>query len=319
VAPVRWAMLGAGWIAHRALTSAFRDARNANLDVIAARDRDRAQQLMPLRYASNNYQDVVEDPEVDAIYIALDNGSHAEWIEAGLACGKTVVCEKPLTPTGHSTTRLIALAEDCGGTLIEALWNLWHPRTQRAMNLVRDGLIGEVTGVTGTFTFLGVPENNYRLNAARGGGALLDVGCYPLTAAAWATQGASMELKSAVIETAGSPVDMTSEATFESSGSNIRVRASFMEPENQSLVIEGSEGTLVWSGEDAFTSYQQPSSLKIIGSTSTYEEHFPPVDSYRIMIEQISQKIQGDEAWIPPSRWSQVVSEAIDQALTSAR
>jgi len=319
MSPVRWAMLGAGWIAQRALTTAFRDAANANLDVIAARDYHRAAKLKPIRYATDDYRVAVEDPEIEAIYIALDNGSHEKWIEAGLACGKTVVCEKPLTPSGHSTARLIALAEHGGGTLVEALWNLWHPRTQRAMSLVRDGSIGEVTGITGTFTFPGVPEDNYRLDASRGGGALLDVGCYPLMAAAWATQGAAMQLTSATVSTSGASVDMTSEATFESSHCSITVRASFMEPENQALLIQGSEASLLWPGQDAFTSYQQSSSLHIIGPTTTHAEYFPPVDPYRIMIEQISHRIRGSESWLPPSRWSLVASDAIDQALASTR
>jgi predicted dehydrogenase len=320
---VRWALLGAGWIAQTALGTAFRSADGVSLDVVAARSLDRANKLQPSRYATTDYQRAVEDPEIDAVYIALDNGGHERWIEASIACGKSVICEKPLTPSARSTAHMFACADQAGTTLIEAAWNLWHPRTQRAMELVRNGAIGNVNQISGTFTFEGVPEGNYRLDPSRGGGAMLDVGCYPLMAAAWATQGTAMTLSSVSVDTSQEAVDMTCTASFTSKTSetgdncNIRVRASFMEPAKQSLVIDGSEGSLEWIGDDAFTSFMQPSSLRILGSRGTHEETFTPVDSYRLMIEQVSIALRGGQSWVPPNLWSLRVSEAIDQVLGS--
>jgi D-xylose 1-dehydrogenase (NADP+, D-xylono-1,5-lactone-forming) len=312
---VRWALLGAGWIARTAIGKAIHTADGARLDVVASRDRQRGELLEPLRYTTTNYQAALEDPDVDAVYIALDNAGHERWSRAALDCGKIVVCEKPLTPHAGTTERLFEYACQSQGLLVEAVWNLWHPRTQRAMHLLAEGAIGEVREIEGAFTFQGVPQGNYRLDPHRGGGALLDVGCYPLTAAAWATNGALLELEHASVQRRDKDVDITSEARFSTGRQIVAIRASFVEPEHQSLAIAGSRGTLEWRGGDAFTSYMQPSRLAIHDGQSSLIEEFEAVDPYRIMIENISAHIMTGAGWLPMNVWSLRVAQAIDQVL----
>ncbi len=314
-APIRWALIGAGWIARTAIARAIHGAHNSTLDVVATRDRSRGESLEPNRYVTTNYQTAIEDPGVDAVYIVLDNGGHEEWALRALLCGKVVVCEKPLTPRADATERLVARARESNGFLVEASWNLWHPRTQRAMSLVHAGAIGEVRNISGAFTFQGVPDGNYRLDPHRGGGALLDVGCYPLTAAAWATHGSVLTLQDARVDYGNTDVDMISEAEFSTPHQHVHVRASFLEPDHQSLEIAGSNGALQWLGQDAFTSYLQPSQLLIREGDSVHIEDFPPTDPYRLMIESVSETVQGGVSWLPDDVWSVRVAQAIDQVL----
>ena len=313
--PTRWGLLGAGWISRRAIAPAMHSAHGATLDVVAARDRDRAVALSPRRAAVDDYAAVIDDPAVDAVYIALSNDAHLPWTERALAAGKAVLCEKPLGRNADEARRMRAIAESTGQLLVEATWNLWHPRTARAAALLASGAIGQVTGVSGAFVFDGVGEGNYRRDPALGGGALLDVGCYPLTGAAWATRGGDTHVDSAEIVVGGLGGDFTTVASITMGGVPVRVRASFIETGFESLIIEGELGILEFTGSDAYTSWLQPSALRVLDRDGERVEHFAPVDPYRLMIESVSSALRGDGGWLPDPRWSITVADAMDAIL----
>jgi xylose dehydrogenase (NAD/NADP) len=311
----RWGLLGAGWIARRAIGPALHTADGAALDVVAARDRDRAASLHPARYAADDYAAVIEDPAIDAVYVALSNDGHLPWSEAALRAGKTVLCEKPLTRDPAETRRLRAVADETGGLLVEATWNLWHPRTARAAALIASDAIGAVTSVSGTFTIEGVPEKNYRLDPDLGGGALLDVGCYPMTAAAWVTRGLDLQVIDAQVTRSEGGVDLTTDAHLTMAEIDVHVRGSFIEAPLQTLVIEGSHGVLEFTGNDAFTSCLQPSALRVLDRDGERVEHFAAVDPYRLMIEHVGRAARGEPHWLPQPGWSIVVADAMAAVL----
>lgn len=314
---VRWALLGAGWISRRAIAPALHSADHARLDVVAARDASRARALHPARHAMTSYAEAIADPDVDAVYVALSNDGHLPWSEAALRAGKTVLCEKPLTSNPEQTHRLREVAAETGSLLVEATWNLWHPRTARAAALLASDAIGEVTAVAGTFTIDGVPDGNYRLDPQRGGGALLDVGCYPLTAVAWATGAPLTEIESVDILMSSTGVDLTTSARARFGSSDVLVRGSFAEAPLQTLSIEGSHGLIEFTGNDAYTSWLQPSALRVLDRDGERVEHFGPVDPYRLMIENVSRAHLGLHAWLPDPTWSGVVAEAMAQILAA--
>ena len=311
----RWGLLGAGWISRRAIAPAMHSAHGATLDLVAARDLGRAASLSPRRAAVDDYAAVIDDPQIDAVYIALSNDGHLPWAERALASGKAVLCEKPLGRTAEEARRMRAAADTTGGVLVEATWNLWHPRTARAAALLASDAIGAVTGVRGAFVFDGVDEGNYRLDPQRGGGALLDVGCYPLTGAAWATKAADVQVQSAEMVTGGLGVDLTTAATLTLGGIPVEVRASFIETAYESLTIEGRHGIIEFTGNDTYTSWLQPSALRIRDRDGERVEHFAPVDPYRLMIESVSAAIRGDGGWLPDPQWSLTVADAMDAIL----
>lgn len=316
--PVRWGLLGAGWIAREAIAPAIHTADGAVLQSVGARDVARAQSLEPAGRSYDDYAAVIEDEDVDAIYIALDNAGHEPWAIAALAAGKPVLCEKPLGLDVAATARMRAAEADQGGLLVEATWNLWHPRTQRAMDLRRAGDLGEVHAVRGAFSFSGVPEDNYRLDPARGGGAMLDIGCYPLTAAAWATGAAELHLTETQVARARTGVDLTVECAFgftagEAAG-RIAVLASIDGPEHQALRISGSLASVDFIGPDAFTNHRSASELGIGDGVDDVVEAFAPVDPYQVMVEQFSLAVRGEEAWLPDPAWSLWVAEAMEMA-----
>lgn len=315
----RWGLLGAGWIARRAIAPALHSAAGATLEVVAARDADRAAALTPRRQSMTDYGAVISDPEVDAVYIALSNDGHLPWAEAALEAGKAVLCEKPLGLDAGQARRMRAAAESTGGLLVEATWNLWHPRTARAAALLASDAIGRLTRVSGSFVFDGVAEGNYRLDPARGGGALLDVGCYPLTGAAWATRGGTIEVASSQITPSPGGVDLTADAHITMGGVDVHVRGSFIETPYESLVLEGEHGIIEFTGNDAYTSWLRPSALRVLDRDGERVEHFAPVDPYRLMIENVSAAVRGETAWLPDPQWSLAVAEAMDLILDHGR
>lgn len=312
---VRWGLLGAGWISRRAIAPALHSADDADLVAVAARDIDRARALTPLERAYGSYAEVIDDPDIDAVYIALSNDGHLPWTVAALEAGKAVLCEKPLGCHAEEAREMRAVADRTGSLLVEATWNLWHPRTRRASALLRSDTIGALTAVSASFVFHGVEAGNYRLDPLLGGGALLDVGCYPLTAAAWATRGSLTSVDEAEFLLSDDGVDLTTGASLSLGGIPVRVRGSFREPPAQTLLLEGELGQIELTGNDAYVSWLQPSALRVLDRDGERVEHFAPVDPYRLMVEHVSRAVLGQDAWLPDPRWSLVVAEAMDAIL----
>src|ERR1700712_2246400 len=219
--PVRWGFIGAGNIATRALGPAVRASYNAVLSAVGARDVSRAQQLggtfgpavgTPVT-AYGSYEALLADPSIEAVYISLANDAHRPWSEAALAAGKHVLCEKPLAMDVAEVDSMTVAAKAAGRHLVEASWYRWHPRVRLAQQLLADGAIGTVRHVTSVFTFDGVPAGNYRLDPAKGGGAVYDIGHYALSGATWAFGGLPHEVV-AKQEIGPTGVDLTTDAVL---------------------------------------------------------------------------------------------------------
>ena len=315
---IRWGMLGAGWIAKRAIAPAMHTADGARLEAVGARDAGRARSLSPSGRVHGDYASVIHDPDVDAVYIALSNDGHLPWAVAALEAGKPVLCEKPLGSTAADARVMRDVADRTGTLLVEATWNLWHPRTQRAMALLATDTIGSLESLSATFVFDGVDTDNYRLDPARGGGALLDVGCYPLTTAAWSCRTGVFDVVETTSLMSESGVDLTTDARLRMGGVDVHVRGSFREPDHQSILLVASEGALEFTGNDSYVSWLTPSALRVVTGLTERLEHFAPVDPYRLMIEHVSRAISGEDAWLPDPRWSITVADAMDAILRHA-
>ena len=208
-ATVNWGFIGAGGLATGTTAKSLHKAHNANLYAAAARDESRALGLSP-KIAYDSYEKLIQDPNIEAVYISLNNDAHLRWILKSLDAGKHVLCEKPMVLNAGETINAYAHAKDKGLLLVEAVWSLWHPRAQRIRELVSSNAIGSPTNYLGTFTFDGVTKGNYRLDPNKGGGALYDVGIYPLHAlVALLDEDTQYSLTQAEKENHGEQVDMT--------------------------------------------------------------------------------------------------------------
>ena len=315
---VRWGFLGAGWIASKALAPAVHAAQGAQLQAVAARDVERARALAPAGATYDSYDALLRDDDVDAVYISLTNDVHAEWSIAAMQAGKHVLCEKPLAMNAAQVREMTAVASSTGRLLVEASWYRWHPRVRRTQQLLAAGHIGEVRHVSAGFTFDGKLTGNYRLEVARGGGALYDVGCYAVSAALWAF-GSSPHEVVARQQLGPTGVDLVTEAVLEFEAGSAQIRAGISERPQQWLVISGERGELELR-DAPYTSWRDDETLLLVSDGSgTAREKFSGVDPYRVMVEEVSGAVRGGSGWTLPLSESLATAAVLDAAFVSAR
>ena len=133
--------------------------------------------------AYGSYQELLDDPELEAVYISLPNSLHLEWTEKALQAGKHVLCEKPLGRRAADVEAIFDVAARADRLLMEAFMYRHHPQTARVTELVASGAIGDLRLVRGAFSFRLEGDGDVRLSSELGGGALMDVGCYCVNAA----------------------------------------------------------------------------------------------------------------------------------------
>ena len=214
---LRWGILATGGIAH-AFT---RDLRTAGLDVAAvgSRRRDAADAFageFDIPRAHDSYEALVEDPGVDIVYVATPHPSHAGNAILALEHGKHVIVEKPFTLTGAEAERVRDAARSAGLLAMEAMWTRYLPHIQRVRELVRSGALGEVRTVFADHTQKISSDPAHRLNALElGGGALLDLGIYPISFA-W--------------DMLGAPTAITAQARLSETGADTEVATIFTHP-----------------------------------------------------------------------------------------
>lgn len=185
-AQVRWGIIGTANIARAVFLPGLRQA-GGDAAAVAGREAGRAGQ-----FARDNgigrgvagYQALIEDPDIDALYIPLPNSLHAEWTIRALEAGKPVLCEKPLCGTLPDTERVLTSARQTGTLLWEAFAFPFHAQLARLRRLIADGAIGDLMEIKSNFHFAVTRPDNIRLSRELEGGALLDVGCYPVRLAA---------------------------------------------------------------------------------------------------------------------------------------
>ena len=176
-----WGIAATGGIA-RTVGTVIAEHPDMHVAAVGSRDLDRAAALaadLGAAGAHGSYAALVEDPAVDAVYVATPHPQHAAVVEAALQAGKAVLCEKPLTAALSETERLLEVAAASGGFLMEAVWMRFNPLVQRLVSLVEQGALGELRSVSAAFGFRAAYDPGGRLwDPSLGGGALLDLGIY---------------------------------------------------------------------------------------------------------------------------------------------
>jgi predicted dehydrogenase len=180
VEPVRWGIVSTAHI-NRKLIPGLRASDKAALIAVASREQPRAEAYAKewdIERAYGSYEALLEDPDVEAVYISLPNTLHCEWSIRALEAGKHVLCEKPLSRHPEEVEEAFDAADRAGRFLTEAFMYRHNPQTARLRELVAEGVIGELRLIRSTFSYGLYDESNIRLQPDVEGGALMDVGCY---------------------------------------------------------------------------------------------------------------------------------------------
>ncbi|KAJ3490933.1 hypothetical protein NLI96_g1063 [Meripilus lineatus] len=206
--PIKFGILGAARIAPQALIIPAKSHPEVIIHAVAARDLEKAQSFakkhgIPKAYGgSTAYQELLDDPEIDAVYNPLPNGLHYEWTLKALAAGKHVLLEKPSTDTSEEARKLFAYAQEKGLVLLEAFHYRFHPTIQRAKAILESGELGAIKSLEASLTLpKGImADSDIRFDYPLGGGAMMDMGCYTMNCLRYLSGANPLEVISASSE-----------------------------------------------------------------------------------------------------------------------
>ena len=239
--------------------------------------------------AYGSYEALLEDPDVDAVYISLPNTMHREWSIRSLEAGKHVICEKPFSKRPEDVEAAFDAAERAGRHLTEAFMYRHNPQTARVTELVRDGAIGELRVVRSAFSYALFDTENIRLRTDVEGGSLMDVGCYCISGSRLLAGEPESVFGQATIGPSGTDWVFTGAMRFADD-----VHALFdcgtSLAERDELEAVGTEGSLFL--DDPWHCYEPVIELRRDGDVERIE--LDPVDSYRLELENLADAIAGD-------------------------
>jgi predicted dehydrogenase len=291
VTPVKWGIISTARINERFIAGA-RESTEIDLRAVASRDRTRAE-----RYAREHgiergyggYEQLLADPEIEAVYISLPNSDHVEWSVRALEAGKHVLCEKPLSRRAADVERVFQVAEREGRLLMEAFMYRHNPQTARLLELIRDGAIGRLRLVRAAFSFAAHDPGNIRLSAALDGGALMDVGCYCVSGTRLLA--GEPERVTAEQVTGGDGVDVVFAGTMRFAGDVLALfDAGLALAARDELEVVGEAGSLFlddpWHCRVPVIELRRGDGVELI--------EIEPADSYRLEAENLSAAIRGE-------------------------
>ena len=295
--PIGWGVIGTtSQVAQKAVLPAIVASPGARLVAVAsARAADVGGAGFGAARAYRDYGALLDDPEVQAVYVPLPNSLHREWVERAAAAGKHVLCEKPLAPTPADAEAMAAACAAAGVTLLEAYMTPFHPRAMAIETLVASGRLGALRFARAAFTGVLDRRDDHRWRPEMGGGALLDVGIYcvaPLLAAAGRTP-ARVE---AVAALAKSGVDASFSGWLDfGDGFTATIECSFDAPERQFLEIVGTEAALLV--DRAHTPGPEDAAITLRHRDGRLEEIIAgAANPYRTMIEHFQSVVRGEAA-----------------------
>ena len=320
---LRWGILGCAAIADRAVIPAIKASETGELVGIASRNEEKAKAKaaefgIPKHYAS--YEALLEDPDIDAVYIPLPNHLHKEWTIAAAKAGKHILCEKPLALDAAEAQEMVDFCKSAGVHLAEAFMYRHHPRVARVKELLAAGEIGELRAIRGVFTYNGAAnKTDIRQVKAWGGGGLYDVGVYPLSAARWIT---GAEPEAATVHALFSPehddVDMMASGLVEFKGGvaltfDCGMWATF----RNELEIIGTDGTIVL--KPSFLPNKENDTIEIHAGDKSRVEGPYGIDAYVAQSDQFARVVWGEEEPLYPPQDAVENMKLVDACLESAR
>jgi predicted dehydrogenase len=186
---IRWGILSTAKIGREKVIPATQASETGMVTAIASRELSQATAVakqLGIEHAFGSYEELLDQPDVDAVYIPLPNHLHVPWSLRAIAAGKHVLCEKPISLTAAEAEGLAEIADSHPELkVMEAFMYRFHPQWQTARQLVRDGRIGELCTIHTSFSYFNDDPNNVRNHVEMGGGGLMDIGCYSISLSRW--------------------------------------------------------------------------------------------------------------------------------------
>ena len=301
LAKIRWGVLGAANIAVKKVVPGMQKGTRSEVTAIASRDLSRAQEAaasLGILKAYGSYEDLLSDPEIDAIYNPLPNHLHVPWSIRAAEAGKHVLCEKPISITAEEALDLIEVRNKTGVKIGEAFMVRTHPQWLRAREIVRSGEIGQLQAIMSAFSYFNRDPKNIRNVLKFGGGGMMDIGCYPITMSRFLFEREPAQVAGLIDRDQDTRIDRLSSALLDFAPGQAVFTCSTQMVPYQRMQIFGTKGRI-----EIEIPYNippdRPSRIFIddgseLGGRSARIEEFPAADQYTIQGDEFSRAIQED-------------------------
>ena len=323
---VKWGVLGAAKIGMEKVLPAMQRGEHCEIIALASRDGARARAAadkLGIAKAYGSYEELLADPEIEAIYNPLPNELHVPWTEKALAAGKHVLCEKPIALDAEEARRLIRARDASGKLVAEAFMVRFHPQWKRARELVRSGAVGDIRAIQTLFAYRLLDGDNIR-NKPPGGGGLYDIGCYAIVTARYLFGAEPTRLVASLDIDPNFGTDRLASAILEfPGGRHLTFSAGTQIAGSQRVTAIGSEGRLEVripfnAPIDRPTEIVIDSCVDLVG-TGARVETFPTCDQYTLQGDAFSRAVRGEASLEYPIEDAIQNMRIIDACFRSAR
>lgn len=307
--PVRWGVLGVADIATEKVIPAMKGSQLSVVMGIASRSAEKAERAaneLGIAKSYDSYGALLDDPDIEAVYIPLPNHLHPEWALAAARAGKHVLCEKPLAMTSEEARRMIQGFEEAGVMLMEAFMYRLHPMWRLVRELVEEGKIGEVLAVQTVFSYHNVDPADIRNIPEYGGGALYDIGCYAVNVSRMLFGGEPSHVEASIRRDPTFGTDVLTSALLDFDGRHSTFTCSTQLEDDQRVVVLGSSGRLVIEipfniPHDRVTRVLQFSGGSPPADPGLIIHEVVPADQYAVQVDAFSRALRdGTEVPTPP-------------------
>ena len=299
-----WGILGPGFIATHAIIPAIQEVSNSRILAVASNNEERSREVA-LRFGIerfySDYQALLDDPDVDVVYIALPNHLHREWTTRAAAARKHVLCEKPLAMNAAECNEMITACRQANVLLMEAVMYRFHPRMLYLKQMLVARELGDVRFLHAAFSFNFNAPGNYRAYRQFGGGAILDVGSYCVNAARWLIDSEPVSSQ-AIISYNQESIDLNTSAILRfSEDVSAHIQSSFVAAEHQVIEVVGTTGAV--TAPLAFTAWRDDTTILFIQRGTVFEQReFAPSDPYQRMVEHFTTCVMEKTPLLYPAK-----------------
>ncbi|WP_181702591.1 Gfo/Idh/MocA family protein [Chthonobacter albigriseus] len=323
IRPVRFGVVSTARIAREKVIPGFRTTPFVEVAAIASRDAAKARataDALGIPVAHGSYEALFADPTIEAVYIPTPNDSHVDLSLQAARAGKHVLCEKPAGMNGADVARLSALP--AGIIWAEAFMVRYHPQWIAARDLVRSGRIGTPVGVQSWFSYKNVDPDNIRNKPETGGGAALDIGCYPIVVSRFVLDADPVRVVSLVERDAVFRTDVLTSALIDfGGGRHLTFTVGTQCSPHQRVTIVGTEGRIEilipFNAPQMEETVIRIDSGKALGDASAEEIRFAPSDQYGLQGEAFAKAVRGVEPLAYGVADSLVMNRTLDAIFAS--
>jgi len=287
---VRWAILSTANIAVQKVIPAMQRSPRCEIAAIASRDLSRARKAadklrIPKAYGS--YEELLADDSIEVVYNPLPNHLHVPWTLKAAEAGKHVLCEKPIALNADEARALLDARDRYGVRRQEAFMVRRHPQWLETRRLIQTGRIGTLQSITGFFSYFNADPANIRNQLEIGGGALMDIGCYPITISRWIYDAEPRRVLGLIEREAKSGTDVLTTAVLDFPNGHSTFTCSTRLASYQRMIFHGSEGRI-----EVIIPFNAPNDrpTQIMLDDQTID--FPVCDQYEIQATLFSQALR---------------------------